>query len=114
MIVIPGLPHCGIFGHYGFRCEGAILYLHPLLLLLSKLHILLSASTVVVQSVKQILHVLIPAAFFVDLRLECALFLLFHFLKDTGRLKVNFLVALSQFLDGHVMLGPLARATVLD
>ena len=83
-----------------------MLYLESHLLLLPKLQVLVPPSLILVQPLKQILHILVPAALVVDLGLECALLLLLHLLKDPGCLQIDFLVALCQLFDGLILFAP--------
>jgi len=61
------------------------------------------------QSLEEVLHVLISAALHIDLGFECALLLFLHLLEDTGGLQVDLLVAMSELLQGLIMLVPFRR-----
>lgn len=50
------------------------------------------------QSLEEVLHVLISPALYIDLRFEGALLLFLHLLEDAGSLQVDLLVAMSELL----------------
>ena len=105
--VISRFLHLRVLRDDCFRRERAILDFHAHLLLLSVFHALVSACAVLMQSLEEVLHVLIAAALHVDLGFESALLLFLHLLEDAGGLQVHLLVAMGQLLQGLVVLGPL-------
>ena len=105
--VISRFLHLRVLRHDCFRRERAILDFHAHLLLLSVFHALVPACAVLMQPLKEVLHVLIAAALHVYLGFEGALLLFLHFLEDSGGLQVHLLVAMGQLLQGLVVLGPL-------
>ena len=107
--VISRLSHLRVLGYDCFRWKSAILDFHAHLLLLSVFHALIPSCTVFMQSLEEVLHILISAALYIDLGFECALLLFLHLFKDAGGLQVDFFVAMSELLQGLIMLGPFRR-----
>jgi hypothetical protein len=58
------------------------------------------------QSLEEVLHILISTALHIDLGFECALLLFLHLLEDAGCLQVDLFIAMSELLQGLIMLGP--------
>ena len=57
------------------------------------------------QSLEEVLHVLILGPLHIDIGLECALLLFLHLLEAAGGLQVDLFVTVTQLLQGLIMLG---------
>ena len=107
--VISRFLHLRVLRDDCFRRERAILDFHAHLLLLSVFHALIPSCAVFMQSLEEVLHVLITAALHIDLGFESALLLFLHLLEDAGCLQVDLFIAMSELLQGLIMLGPFRR-----
>lgn len=86
--------------------ESAVLHLLLELLLDLELLVDVPARMVLVESLEQVLHVLVPPALLVYLGLEGALLFLLHLLEYPGHLHVMVLVALHQLLYRLLLASP--------